>query len=340
MPITHLHSFLIHPGKNLEESKRPEIRGTTLQLSGKLYSMLSRVYERSREDCKTAVSFSTNNQSNEARDLIVSYARRPRRDTGHKLAQRLQLVTDGTPGMGLLFLARGQEGNKTKTVLSRFPADVGILAEETGKGLNIEYLEKVFMQNSRKYKAACYEHASLDTGYWKGHVVDHQVAYGVLRSVSDYWVIDFLASDCLTTAALGSSRLARMLGEAVKKASNPSVKDELVSVAKLVPNLSGKKISAASVAKQFSLTVDATAAVRQEAKSQELFEEEFLLDKDAFSEVLSYKSVELNSGAILSAPAGQFDDVITQEVLDDATGLRLFKAEGIVADLRFKKAKP
>jgi len=171
MPITHIHSYLVHPGKGLDEPDRPDIRGANLHLKGKLFTMLQRVYGRSKEDCKTSISFTSDTKSNDARDLIISYANRPRSDSGIKLAKRLQKSTDGTSGMGLMFLIRGKEGRKTKTLISRFPADVGILAEESNGRLNVEFLEKVFMKNSNKYKAVCYEGVSLKTGYWKGMVV-------------------------------------------------------------------------------------------------------------------------------------------------------------------------
>ena len=340
MAVTHLHSYLVHPGKNVEPVDLHAIHGATLQLKGKLYTMLNRIYQRSADECKTAISFDSESQTNEARDLVVSYAKRPRKDTGLKLAERLQLVTGGTPGMGLLFLLRGKEGKKTKTLISRFPADVGILAEEKKTGLNIEYLEKVFMKNSNKYKAACYEDSSLKTGYWKGVIVDHQIHYGVVRTVSDYWVKDFLASDCLTTPALGSSRLAKMIGEAVKHVDDPNVKSELVSAARLVPNLKGKKVSGDIIAKQFALSKAAANALEEEAKSEELFQEEFMLDAESFRSVLSYESRELNTGAILTAPAGEFDQIFTEEVLDKAKGIRLYKTKGQLSDLRLKKAKP
>ena len=340
MPITHLHSYLVHPGKGVDESLRPEIRGTTLQLTGKLFSMLERIYARSNEDCKTGISFTSDTKSNEARDLVVGYATRPRSDTGQKLAKRLQQFTDGTPGMGLLFLVRGEDKGKTKTLISRFPADVGILAEEKKSGLNIEYLEKVFMKNSNKYKAAYYEDASLKTGYWKGMVVDHQIQYGVVRTISDYWVKDFLASDCLTTPALGSSRLAKMFDKAIKGATDIAVKDQLTSAAKLIPNLDGKKVSADLLTKQFGLSADEIEGLKKEATSEAIFDEEFILDRDAFSEILSYESVELNTGAILTAPTGQFDQVFSEEVIDQKKGLRVYRAEGVVADQRFRKVKP
>jgi len=340
MPVTHLHSFLVHPGKGIAIEKRAEIRGTNLQLSGKLFEMLEGVYLRAATECTTRISFTSDKQHNEARDLIVSYAHRPRSDSGEKLAKRLQSFTDGTPGMSLLFLVRGEEKGKTRTLISRFPADVGILADESSGGLNIEYLEKVFMRNSKKYKAAFYEDTSLKTGYWKGWVVDNQIQYGVVRTVSDYWVKDFLASDCLTTPSLGSSRLAKMFDQAIKQTSDTTIKDELASAAKLIPNQDGNKVSADLLAKQYGLSSAATESLKKEAKTEAIYREEFVLSRDAFSEILSFESVELNTGAILTAPTGQFDRVFTEEIVDGRNGLRIYRAEGMVADQRFRKAKP
>lgn len=192
MAITHFHSYLIHPGKNIEVEDRPGISGAEIPLKGKLHDMFSVIYDESKSSCTHRVNFVTDDQSNEARDLIVPYAKGPTLNRGLKIAERLQGFTTKTPGIGLLFLVRGEENGKIRTLLSRFPAEVGILAEEGKAGLNVEYLKKVFMKNAKKYKAAVYEDDSPDSKYWKGRVADHQVSDGV-RSVSDYWVVDFLA---------------------------------------------------------------------------------------------------------------------------------------------------
>lgn len=340
MAITHVHSYLVHHGKNILEKDRSAICGTTLQLSGKLFEMLANVYQKATQECTTAISFTSSDQKNEARELVVNYATRPHQQKGLKLAHRLQGVTDGTSGMGLLFLVRGDEGGRIRTVISRFPADVGILAEEDETGLNVEYLEKVFMKNSRKYKAALYEDAALNSGYWSGHVVDHQLNSDMIRTASDYWVIEFLLSNCLTTPKVGSTRLAKMIKEAVKGATSPAVKSELGSLARLLPNLSGKKVSPRSIAKKYALSVEATMVLKERAKTDQLFNEEFLFDKASFSEVLSFKSVELTSGAILSAPSTEFENVFEEEVVDAKTGEVLFTTQGVIADMRFKRGRP
>jgi putative GTP pyrophosphokinase len=56
-------------------------------------------------------------------------------------------------GLGLLFLVTGEDDGETKIVVSRFPADSGVLAEEKGKGLTVEFLERIFMKGAKSYKA-------------------------------------------------------------------------------------------------------------------------------------------------------------------------------------------
>ena len=124
MSITHFHSYLIHPGKNVDEKKRKAITGTELKLEGKLYEMFTGIFDETASSCTHAVSFVSDNKQNDARDLIVSYAKGPTKKRGLKIAERLQGFTTKTPGIGLLFLVRGEKNGKIKTLLSRFPADV------------------------------------------------------------------------------------------------------------------------------------------------------------------------------------------------------------------------
>jgi hypothetical protein len=49
MPIENLHCYLVHPSKNEEE--QPEIRGAGVPLRGKLFQMLSRMYEEAETEC-------------------------------------------------------------------------------------------------------------------------------------------------------------------------------------------------------------------------------------------------------------------------------------------------
>lgn len=340
MPITHLHSYLVHPGKKVAALKLAPIAGTDVPLAGKLYEMMSEIYNDKNEKDKIKVRFISNKKQNDARDLLVEYAKTPDLPFGRKLAERLQSVTDGTPGIGLLFLIRGIENTSTRTVVSRFPADVGIVAEVKKSGLSVAFLEEVFMKNSKRYKAAVYEDTNLATGYWKGRIVDRQIGQGVMRSVSDYWLVDFLASESFTTPVSGSKRLAQIFDDAVKQATDAGVRDELISTAKLIPNLSGNVVSPESVVKHFSLSTESEKQILSSAKSPDLYAEKFKLDRDAFTSILSFETIELDNGAVLSAPSGQFDEVWTQQLVDESKGLRLYQTKGLPTERKFRKTKP
>ena len=54
MEIEHAHSFLVHPGKHVEQ--QPLISGTSLPKRGALFRLLADVYGRAPEECDIAVA--------------------------------------------------------------------------------------------------------------------------------------------------------------------------------------------------------------------------------------------------------------------------------------------
>ncbi len=144
MAIAVAFSFLVHPGKSLTE--QPQIAGTKLSLHGRLFDMLNEVYLKSVDDCTIEIAFLPNalgQQQNDCRDLVMAFLQSRTELAGRKLAERLQSVTTHRSGLGLLFLMAGDEGGQSRLVMSRFPADSGILAEQTAKSLNIRFLERL-----------------------------------------------------------------------------------------------------------------------------------------------------------------------------------------------------
>jgi hypothetical protein len=222
MPIEHIHTYLVHPGKGTEEASR--IRGNTLALNGKVFSLLSEVYLSSDRDCSIEISFNhreDGTQQNPCRDLIVAYLSDPTVVHGRQIAERLEKVTTHRSGLGLLFLIAGKEGRDHKVVISRFPADFGILAEESERALTVEFLDRVFMKRATTYKAAAYQDASLRAGLWLGRAVDKQINSDMVQ-LSNYWIAEFLDSDFRTTAAAGTKRLAVALRDAARKSGECS----------------------------------------------------------------------------------------------------------------------
>ena len=144
--IGSIHSFLIHPGKGAETPH--EISGAAVPKDGRLFRMLEPLFDHAEEDCKHKIAFNSDDgeQRNPCRDSLITYIKNCDLNAGREIAKRLQGVTTHRSGLGLLFLIVGEEKGESKIVVSRFPADSGVLAEEKGNGLSVEFLERIFMK--------------------------------------------------------------------------------------------------------------------------------------------------------------------------------------------------
>jgi hypothetical protein len=339
MAVEHIHTYLVHPGKGGDEASR--IRGNSLALDGKMFSLLNAIYLDSDRDCSIEISFNhreDGSQQNPCRDLIVAYLSEPTVPHGRLLAERLERVTTHRSGLGLLFLIAGKEGREHKIVISRFPADVGILAEEGERALTVEFLERVFMKRATTYKAAAYQDGSLSAGFWLGRAVDKQINSDMVQ-LSNYWIAEFLDSDFRTTAAAGTKRLAVALRDAARKSSDVAVKSEIAAAVTLGQSLDGQRLSIKEFSNRFGLSAGAQGAVAAEIKNPAVIDERFQFDAKEFAKQVPYRSIELNTGVILTAEATQFDKVIHQEVIDPRQGRVRLSAEGKIMNDKLTKAK-
>jgi hypothetical protein len=227
MALQRIHSFLVHPAKHDEEP--PGISGTQIPRRGPLYTMLSRVFSKASEECDIDIVFrraEDGRQQNDCRDLLVAYARESSIANGRAVAARLQAVTTHRSGLGLLFLMKGSDAGQHTLVVSRFPADQGVIAHERSRDLSVEFVERVFMKSAKAYKSAIYSSDSLDRGLWDGRAIDRQISGP--RELSDYWIRDFLLSELRTTGPAGTMRLAVALREAVASTRDAGVRLRLI----------------------------------------------------------------------------------------------------------------
>lgn len=337
MGIAAAFSFLVYPGKKLNE--QPEISGTSLELSGKLFIMLDEVYQKSVHECNIEIAFRPNprgEQQNDCRDLILAFLQSREELAGRKLAERLQLVTTQRSGLGLLFLMVGDEGDQSRLVISRFPADSGILAEQTDKALSVQFLEKIFLKSAYSYKSVLYSGKSSASDFWEGRAIDKQLNNSHV-ALSDYWIKEFLVSDFRTTAAAGTRRLANAIKVVTKKTKSLEVKEQLAAAAKLAKGLNGKNTSIAAFAAQLSISDDAKTELLAALPSATLATEMFTFDATEFDKHLPYHSVELDNGAVLTALTSKFDTIFIHERMGDDR-VR-FTTQGSIVDqsLRMKK---
>lgn len=338
MTIERAHSFLVHPAKN--EDEQPEISGTQIPRRGRLYDMLTGVFGRAHEECDIEIVFRPDNQGrqqNECRDLVVAYVREPSVPNGRALASRLQTVTTHRSGLGLLFLMKGDFEGNHQLVISRFPADQGVIAEEHAQQLTVEFIERIFMKSAKAYKSVLYRSDSFERGFWDGRAVDRQISGP--RELSDYWIREFLNSELRTTGPAGTKRLALALRKAVQSAEELEVRQELISAAGLMRGQHGKTQSVRQLVQRLGLSGAATAALEASFSRVELMEEMFQFDREEFQRNAPYRAVELDNGGLLIAENARFNQVFNEEIIDAAERRVRYITEGHVVDERLRKSR-
>jgi len=341
MKIVKILSYLTYPAKHLDE--QPTIAGTDIPNSGRLYQMLAEVFNRSTRECNIPVCFMPSEdgkQFNEVRADIIGLLREQSVPLGLKLAQRLQATTTNKSGLGLLFLILGESDPPREQILliSRFPADEGIVAAQNSETLSVEFVEQVFLKNAHAYKGALYKDTSIESGFWTGNAVDRQINHGT-KDLATYWIKAFLKSDLATTSRAGTKRLAVALREANRQATDILVKQEISAVATLARNLSGKVTTISEFCEHFELSDVTKKAILAPVKPERLADDKFQFDLSEFNRHFSYKSVELDNGAVLTASLESFDQCFQRIEVEDRQGAFIFTTEGMIVDERLKKTK-
>ena len=242
-------------------------------------------------------------------------------------------ATDRRSGLGLLFLIVGRDGTESTLLISRFPTDVAIYVDEGTGQLSVEFLERVFMKNKESYKAALYRDSSLQAGFWKGRATDRQLNSRA-GEASNYWILDFLASQLTVTSAAGTRRLALAMSRAARKA-DLVVKQEINAAALLARGLAGQTLSVADLFDKYNLSQAARVDIRAELQRPGLSEERFEFSATEFERVHAYRSIELSNGGILTADTSTFDDVF-QRMPSDREEVTRFVTEGRIVNERLR----
>lgn len=312
MAITSIHAYLIHAGKNNPSAKA--ISANEIPKSGKLFDMLNAIFMAQPDVRDFEITFNPTAagvKQNDCRDLMVAFQTNPTKESGQEIAKRLQLCTDNRSGIGLLFLIAGQHGLKHRLVVSRFPTDKAILAEIEEGGLAVEFLEQVFIKRLSAYKALLLEHANPTSGFWNGIATDRQ-AGGSAENISDYWIGDFLNADFSETPAAGTKRLAQVLRKAIKENPNLNVKSEIASATTLAAStFQGKSTSIEQFCNHFGFSDGTKKTIQNFLSKPGLFTKVFQFDGKEFKDMAPYRTVEIDNGAILTAPSDEFDKVFS-----------------------------
>ncbi|HET6537391.1 MAG TPA: hypothetical protein VFG34_04670 [Sphingopyxis sp.] len=331
MAIATIQAFLVDPSK---AGGLPICVGNDVALSGKVFDLLQDIFISNNIRTEFEITFNPNaagKQQNDFRDSLIFYHAAPSVATATPLAEKLSSVTDQRSGKGLLFLMTGTSGPHQRVVVSRFPAKQAILAEVGKAGLGVEFLDQVFIRNVKTYKSIRLEAVNPAVEFWTGMVTDLQAGGGA-ENISEYWIKDFLTADFTETPTAGTRRLANALKAAAKK-SNATIKTEIAAAVSLASNLFAKKVvSIDDFCKQVGFSKATIDAVVSEVKKSSLASKQFIFSASDFRNVLPYRTVEMNSGAILTAPSGRFEEVFS--VRDMGLGVKEYSTEGRIRDER------
>lgn len=336
MTIEHLQTYLVYPNRGASEPKR--ISGTNVPLEGEVFKLLQDVYLKSERECSIDIAFNPppeNGEGNPCRMILLNYARAPAVTTGLPLAIRLAAHSTRRSALGLLFLATGMVGSQRKIVIARFAANSGILADENRQALSVEFVERVFLRSVGSYKAVLYQDNVTEHGFWTGKAVDRQINSSETE-VSRYWITDFLDSDFKTTSATGMRVLAVAMRKAAQLSSSLDIKKEITAAATLGAGLDDQVMTANDFISRLGLSQSAREAITGQMRHQGLLTEQFRFSAEEFNRQLPYKTIELHSGAILSAAATDFNEVFSHSE-PDTEGNITFTATGKVISEKLEK---
>lgn len=336
MNITSIQSYLVPPGKGEENPKA--VFGKEIPLEGRLFEMLSKIFIDSDQDCDIPVRFlmaEDGSKYNEVHSMLVEFVKSPSQLVGMPIAERLRDFTTGRSELGLFFLILGISNGRKKLVVSRFPAERGILADTDESGLTVEFIERIFMKSAYLYKAALYTGEAPESHFWSGHAVDKQINAPDYE-IAQYWIQEFLSSDYKTTSKAGSKRVALALREASKSATDLSVKRELAGVGMLIGGFAGSTVTLQQMMESFGLSQAARDEIMKHLIYPELADASFVLDVEEFHRYAAYLSVELDNGSLLVAPSDKFDECFDRHLINEDQQEYRFTTEGRIVDERVR----
>lgn len=336
MALEAVYSFLTYPKRGSpDEPIRPGARVPVAD--DKLGRMLQAVFDSAARDCVVPVMFISDGatQENAAREELLALVQRHSVATAGRIALRLQRATSGQSGMGLLFIGIGEDNGRTRVVISRFPADEGVVAETSQAELSVQFVEQVFLKSAFSYKAATFVATGRPDQLWSGHVVDRQINAGS-KVVADYWISDFLLSEFATTPAAGTKRLATALRDAIAASASIEVKREIAAATHLAANVPRRALSVAGFCEQFHFSEETKRTVLSKVRPSRLANERFRFDAEEFVRHIAYKQIELNNGAVLTAPADRFEEIFRETQRRDE---HTFTTSGVIVDERLKRTK-
>jgi len=309
MEIEKIIGFISPAMKDAEKIEDKDIVGEDINQNSKLFKMLSDIFNRSTNECDIPIKFVPikGKQENPIRDEIINIDKTFSVTACSILVKILSSLTDHKTKDGLVFFIKGNQGKNSKIMIARFPAETGITINPTADKVNFDVIDDVFLKNSRKYKAAYYLSKEQ---FWIGYAIDKQVneGRGKVKEISDYWIKQFLQSEMKITSQRGTAILAKAVRATLETTEEQDIKNELVTLSTTIKNVNNKTVSFESFFAEMNLSDETKNEVLQKI-DKGIQKTKFKIDEEEFRTNCNYLVDILDNGAIVIAPAKEFNDI-------------------------------
>ena len=184
------------------------------------------------------------------------------------------------------------------------------------------------MKNAATYKAVVFDGSDYQSDYWIGMAIDKQTNNKSVE-ISSYWIKEFLTADFRTTSAQGTRRLALAIRKTIDDTHDLDIKEELSAAALLARSLDGQLINMENFADRFCLSEKSKEALASQLKFSYLRFDQFKFSAAEFANHVKYKSLQINNGALLTAPIGRFEECFKKTSVDKNSNEFIFSTQGV-----------
>jgi hypothetical protein len=322
-------------GKGSKDNIREQIKCTEIKESHDVYIKLLQLLENVKKECDLNIIFTSDGekQNNSTRDMLLSIIETEEIDDGIPLVEWLSLNTDNKSKSGLVFIIIGSDNKDTFILIARFPAEEGMVINDSQKRIKVKVIDEVFLKNSHRYKMAFFEGESKKGDFWKGLAVDRQIndTAAAIREASEYWIKNFLKCTLEMTSKRGSIMVAKSFRQILNSNLEDIDKQRIIEAAIGAKTLNGKKTSISKLITDLGIEDRIGKKIIERLPTRAAAEQVFHFDIQYFTGIFNLRVKYLNTGAVIIAPNDEFEDLFQPEKVAE-NGLTRYTTEGITTN--------
>lgn len=329
MDLFRVHAYEVKP-QRLTGSTAP--RGGSVAFDDDFKGVLAEYLTKSKLKTQPTVNLRHRKDANHAaghflRGQMLEYcfsSATAAKGAAVKIAEKLSKSTDGRSDSTLLMFAAYSQGTVRRLVMWAFPKEEPFHFSMSGKQARVKILKDAFSRSSTYKKGALVEGENTDTSFWSAHVIDRQAekSHG---TAADYWVSLFLDSTPSLSGKAGTRLLAICLRKTHESLSDQVDKDQVATAIVAIRACTNRRWSLQKFATDY--LTDNAKRVFLEHTPSESRTAVFSLDKEEFSERLSFRVFRTQDNVMVAAPFSTIGKSLT---VQDTLSERTIKYEGVV----------